>query len=714
MSVCYAQWEIPSAETGDHPTANDAPASDARTYPFSVGFADRQSDLIQGLASYNIWAYRAGYYAEGNDPAKRVPAHAGARLILDPQDQDALEIMNDDRSPNEHYHFAAVNWARFLPIFRDALTDATFQEFSNNAANYGAYTSPGGTENHKVMSFTSGLVLADYIAGDRIGKMNKDDAKAKLKNTLRSYVKGLYRAGQGEWDSSTYLVFDLNGMLNIYDFATDPECRLMAKAALDWLTAGYALKYTDGVFCSPHKRGYADEPVDTKTDETGWLWWGTESGWQPEDMSYHYVTFQALLSSYRPPGVISRIATGQLPAFEARNSKPNYWFGQGISPVANEFQESVYKTPHYTMGTLWNGYFTDISRFQLVAEGPNGGLIFTGGSPMKWHHWDSKWQVEYRNDGIGKYDQSCQVGAAHITMTVIPPETELHEEHQYAFFDLPTDTSFVEDPKKNGNWFVIQADSAFIGLFPLCKDSSQIEYRKFYQPRMRAYTERRLYFNGERTGFILQTADMESYASINEFACALNEQCQVDTSGYQDDLQLSFTSLAGDVIDMQYHLRNEYAAVAVNGESTDLNDWPLYDSPYITCQNSVLTVNDGETGFEVDFSGDLPVYQPWQDTKVVEYTKTPSNYKLGNYPNPFNSSTMIQFHLRKSQKVHLDVYDIAGRHVCTLLKDNKDSGLHTVIWNGRDEKNHPVASGVYIYRLNTGDSRESGKMLLVQ
>jgi hypothetical protein len=377
-------WEIPHPGNAVHPGSEAAPHSDPRTYPFETEFQERVDSLVADLAAYPVWNYRKGYYQDGNDPAKRVPAHAAARLMRDPNDPDALAIMNDDRAPTEHYHFAAVNWARYLPIFGSRITDETFTEYSQRAATYDAYTRPGGTENHKVMWFTSGLVLPHYIKGDRIGDMTIDAATDKLKTMLRNYVKGLFSAGQGEWDSSTYLVFDLNGMMNIYDFHPDPECRLMAKAALDWFVAGYALKYTDGIFCSPHKRGYADEPADTKTDESGWIWWGTESDWFPEDMGYHYATFHTFTSSYRPNKILCDIATGKMPDFEARNTKPDYWFGHGKSPSANQFQETVYKTPHYTMGTLWQGHYIVCKNSVMTVNNGNEGYVidFRGELPV--------------------------------------------------------------------------------------------------------------------------------------------------------------------------------------------------------------------------------------------------------------------------------------------------------------------------------------------
>lgn len=107
-------------------------------------------------------------------------------------------------------------------------------------------------------------VMPSYVTGNRFSGCSTEEALARAKKGLRECVKALYAAGQGEWDSSTYLMFDLHGMLNIYDFAKDAETRLLAQAALDWYVAGYALKYRDGVYTAPNQRGFAGTPVATK------------------------------------------------------------------------------------------------------------------------------------------------------------------------------------------------------------------------------------------------------------------------------------------------------------------------------------------------------------------------------------------------------------------------------------------------------------------
>ncbi len=80
---------------------------------------------------------------------------------------------------------------------------------------------------------------------------------------------------------------------------------------------------------------------------------------------------------------------------------------------------------------------------------------------------------------------------------------------------------------------------------------------------------------------------------------------------------------------------------------------------------------------------------------------------LQNYPNPFNPTTFISFgvpaNAGKSQHVRLQVYDVNGRKVATLVDAHRQTGFYTEAWKGTDDRNQPVASGVYFYRLEVGD-----------
>ena len=87
---------------------------------------------------------------------------------------------------------------------------------------------------------------------------------------------------------------------------------------------------------------------------------------------------------------------------------------------------------------------------------------------------------------------------------------------------------------------------------------------------------------------------------------------------------------------------------------------------------------------------------------------------LGNRPNPFNPSTLIQYEVASRGRVRLHIYDVAGRLVRRLVETELDPGRYESVWNGRNEAGATVASGSYFYRLVTAGESHRGKMILVK
>lgn len=85
-----------------------------------------------------------------------------------------------------------------------------------------------------------------------------------------------------------------------------------------------------------------------------------------------------------------------------------------------------------------------------------------------------------------------------------------------------------------------------------------------------------------------------------------------------------------------------------------------------------------------------------------------------NRPNPFNPSTTIRFALDQAGPVHLEVLDLAGRHVRNLASGSRPGGEHEVTWDGRDTFGQPMPSGVYVYRLTATGVEETRKLMLVR
>lgn len=85
-----------------------------------------------------------------------------------------------------------------------------------------------------------------------------------------------------------------------------------------------------------------------------------------------------------------------------------------------------------------------------------------------------------------------------------------------------------------------------------------------------------------------------------------------------------------------------------------------------------------------------------------------------NYPNPFNPTTSIKFNIPKAGDVNLNVYNVKGQHVKTLVSGKMAAGEHTVTWSGNDKNERSVASGIYFYKLETNGKSEMKKMLLMK
>jgi len=100
---------------------------------------------------------------------------------------------------------------------------------------------------------------------------------------------------------------------------------------------------------------------------------------------------------------------------------------------------------------------------------------------------------------------------------------------------------------------------------------------------------------------------------------------------------------------------------------------------------------------------------PWQARS------RPLQYELSaNYPNPFNPETVIRFELPHSSLVRLQIYDLHGRLVRSLLTGTAAAGRHSIRWDGTDTSGHRVSSGVYLYRLQAGAFVQTRRMLLLR
>ncbi len=93
----------------------------------------------------------------------------------------------------------------------------------------------------------------------------------------------------------------------------------------------------------------------------------------------------------------------------------------------------------------------------------------------------------------------------------------------------------------------------------------------------------------------------------------------------------------------------------------------------------------------------------------------PEEFKISqNFPNPFNASTKIKIEIPSQSKVKISVFNILGQKVITLLNETKDAGFYTIEWNGNNQNQAKVSSGVYFAKVEVGKKSEILKMLLLK
>ena len=125
---------------------------------------------------------------------------------------------------------------------------------------------------------------------------------------------------------------------------------------------------------------------------------------------------------------------------------------------------------------------------------------------------------------------------------------------------------------------------------------------------------------------------------------------------------------------------------------------PPLDSFYLSCVPNTTLI------FTINVNG-----------SIDDYLKSNIVHLISNFPNPFNPSTTIEFSIQKDSEVELSVYNIKGQKIKTLADKEFIKGSHSVIWNGNDESENPVSSGMYFYKLYiNGKSETVNKCLLLK
>jgi hypothetical protein len=180
-------------------------------------------------------------------------------------------------------------------------------------------------------------------------------------------------------------------------------------------------------------------------------------------------------------------------------------------------------------------------------------------------------------------------------------------------------------------------------------------------------------------------------ATVNRGTTSYIDYDYLITSGYTDDI-------------CYYDVRSVFV---VQGQATQYSD-PSFTNGVFTTNNQKVVPESG-LGGQIATAGEQPAP-----------LTGPADYRVSIYPNPFNPSTTLSYQIPQDATVRLEIYDLIGRKVRSLVDGSKSTGYYRVVWNGRDETGRDVASGVYLYRFSAtpidGSKAviRSGKLVLMR
>jgi hypothetical protein len=207
-----------------------------------------------------------------------------------------------------------------------------------------------------------------------------------------------------------------------------------------------------------------------------------------------------------------------------------------------------------------------------------------------------------------------------------------------------------------------------------------------------------------------------AYSAISDFATAVNFQVWNVT----DNVQMEFVISEFGVPDSTITDKDKITILTNRIGRRFNTSWEIaFYNPFM--QETILP-DSGDVLF-------VSILKPFSEQDIFRFQihedyivsvpesafHTPENYYLKqNYPNPFNAGTIIEYNLAKSAKTVIKIFDILGREVITLVQGNQKQGVHRIHWDGRDNLNQSVATGVYLFRIEAGEFICTKKMVYLR
>ncbi|ACB53977.1 unknown [Crocosphaera subtropica ATCC 51142] len=460
----------------------------------------------------------------------------------------------------------AKKWTSEDPLMRPhpvyGLGDGSGRDW--DISRRGRWVDGRNTDNLRAMRETSVYLMAE--------ETGNEETRLIYKEKIQRYVWALYHIGMGEWDSEVYHGHTFAPYLNLYDFAKDPEVKLLAKAALDWMSVAAAIKYYRGGWGGPVKRDYGGGNVamGSSSARTFWLYFGDTPlpNHHPEEDTLFLIT-----SSYRPPLAAVKLAHKDFKKpLEILSTKPLYENWKPGNSDEPGYWETQFFGNTYQMGSLAAKFADgDVAPFKLMADNSQRGVDYfvvnTGKKLVR--------PGKQPGDQIGQY--------RNLLIWLRPPSQSNFN------FQIPNNS--LAEIEEN-IWF-LKLEKTWLAVHPINLKSYQEVTNnkdKYLQERFLTAEKNQENFYG----FVLEVGEKETHGSYEQFKENSKKKSQLNLEKLTRGI-VNYQGTNGQTLQLIYNTLNLLPMIIRNG---DLHQWSknfaLYNSQTKDKQPIFLGYKEGK------------------------------------------------------------------------------------------------------------------------
>ncbi|MBN1998766.1 T9SS type A sorting domain-containing protein [candidate division KSB1 bacterium] len=199
-------------------------------------------------------------------------------------------------------------------------------------------------------------------------------------------------------------------------------------------------------------------------------------------------------------------------------------------------------------------------------------------------------------------------------------------------------------------------------------------------------------------------------SSVERLLLSFNTRYSMDKNKDFMFIEISADSISWTKIDSLTGLSPKWTQYQL-----DLTPFIQEDMPRLWTRFHFIS-DEQKTSYGI-FIDDVAIYPnlPLAVTDNRETVVRPTQWALGrNYPNPFNPATTIEYQVAQKCHIEIEIYDLLGHKVATLIDREQDTGQYQVEWNAKDHRGRTVPSGIYFYRMVTPNFTQTKKMTLLK